>query len=171
MAEAIITRRGSSLKINGQDIISGILQGTVSKFDAVYAEKGLIPSKLANPSTLPTNNGRGISFSPDGVYLSVAHFTSPYVTIYKRAGDVFTKLTNPATLPTNAGYGISFSPDGVYLSVAHSTSPFVTIYKDISDIEIYKSTDINLLSGKLGAGYTKKGGVATDVVDMVRIFR
>jgi len=31
MGKAIITRRGSSLKINGQDIISGILQGTVDK--------------------------------------------------------------------------------------------------------------------------------------------
>ena len=42
-------------------------------------------TKLADPSTLPTSTSYGVAFSPDGVYLSVAHSTSPYVTIYKRA--------------------------------------------------------------------------------------
>ena len=86
-------------------------------------------TKLDNPTTLPTDAGYGVAFSPDGVYMSVAHYTSPYVTIYKRSGDTFSKLDNPTTLPTGNGLGVAFSPDGVYMSVAHETSPYVTMYK------------------------------------------
>ena len=85
--------------------------------------------KLANPATLPASTGYGASFSSDGIYLAIAHFTSPFVTIYKRSGDTFTKLANPADLPAGNGNGASFSSDGVYLGIAHATSPFVTIYK------------------------------------------
>ena len=110
-----------------------------SSYPALFALLGFIidydsATKLANPATLPPNGGNGVAFSPDGVYLSVAHNTYPFVTIYKRSGDVFTKLTNPATLPTNTGLGTAFSPDGTYLSVAHSVSPFVTIYKRSGDV-------------------------------------
>ena len=85
--------------------------------------------KLSNPSELPTNNALGTAFSPDGNYLSVCHYDSPFITIYKRSGDTFTKLPNPSTLPTGNGYGTAFSPDGNYLSVADSASPYITIYK------------------------------------------
>ena len=89
--------------------------------------------KLPDPATLPASTGRGPAFSPDGTYLSVAHYTSPYLTIYKRSGDTFTKLPDPATLPADTGLGAAFSPDGIYLSVAHGTSPFITIYKRSGD--------------------------------------
>ena len=89
--------------------------------------------KLSNPSELPTNNALGTAFSPDGNYLSVCHYDSPFITIYKRSGDTFTKLPNPSTLPTGNGYGTAFSPDGSYLSVTHVTSPYITIYKRDGD--------------------------------------
>jgi hypothetical protein len=92
-----------------------------------------IATKLANPAALPVGVGYGCAFSPDGVYLTVTHGTTPYVTIYKRSGDTFTKLANPAALPTGAGNGCAFSPDGVYLTVACDTTPFVTIYKRSGD--------------------------------------
>jgi hypothetical protein len=107
--------------------------------------------KLTDPSTLPTGIGRGTAFSPDGVYLSVAHDSSPYITIYKRSGDVFTKLTNPSTLPTGAGYGTAFSPDGVYLSVAHDSSPYITIYYPGYD----KMTQFKLKEIPFTDGYKK----------------
>ena len=45
-----------------------------------------------------------------GAYMSVAHYTSPYITIYKRSGDTFTKLADPSDLPASTGYSVSFSP-------------------------------------------------------------
>jgi hypothetical protein len=87
------------------------------------------PVKLADPATLPTGNGIGTTFSPDGQYLAAAHDSSPFITIYKRSGDTFTKLADPATLPTGNGIGTTFSPDGQYFAAAHITSPFITIYK------------------------------------------
>jgi Lactonase, 7-bladed beta-propeller len=86
-------------------------------------------TKLSNPATLPPATGNGVEFSQDGIYLAVAHNTTPFVTVYKRSGDTFTKLTNPATLPASSGFGVSWSPSGTYLAVAHAVTPFVTIYK------------------------------------------
>jgi len=40
------------------------------------------------PDVLPAGNGRGVSWSPDGQYLAVAHVGSPYVTVYKRDGEI-----------------------------------------------------------------------------------
>ena len=166
-----IFRPSGGLEILGQDIISGVLQGTVDKFDAVYATKLFDASKLANPSVLPTGSGIGVAFSTDGVYMSVVHYATPYVTIYKRSGDIFTKLANPSDLPASAGRGVAFSSDGVYMLVAYQTTPYVTIYKDVSIPDIYKSQSIADLTGVYGAGYVMQAGVATDTVDMVRIFK
>jgi hypothetical protein len=89
--------------------------------------------KTAGPSALPAGNARGCTFSPDGTYLAVAHYTTPFITIYKRSGDTFTKLANPSALPANAATGFAFSPDGNYLAVAHEVTPFITIYKRSGD--------------------------------------
>jgi len=88
---------------------------------------------LTNPDILPTGVGWGCDFSPDGIYLAVAHNNSPYITIYKRSGDTFTKLGNPVNLPAGDAYGCKFSPDGIYLAVAHKNSPYITIYKRSGD--------------------------------------
>lgn len=76
------------------------------------------------------------SISADGIYLSVAHYYSPYITIYKRNGEAFTKLADPASLPPAGGeacYDCSMSADGVYLAVAHYGSPRISIYKRSGD--------------------------------------
>ena len=44
------------------------------------------PAKLADPATLPTGDGYGVAWSPNGEFLAVAHDTSPYLTIYQTAG-------------------------------------------------------------------------------------
>ena len=87
------------------------------------------PTKLANPGTLPTGNGNGCSWSPNGEFLAITHFTTPYILIYQRSGTTFTKLANPATLPTGNGRDCSWSPNGEFLAVAHDTTPFITIYQ------------------------------------------
>jgi len=92
-----------------------------------------IPTKLSNPANLPSGTGRASSFSSNGLYLAVAHDTTPFITIYKRSGDTFTKLSDTADLPASAGNDIVFSPDDKYLAVAHDTTPFITIYKRSGD--------------------------------------
>jgi len=84
---------------------------------------------------------------------------------------VFNKRPDPATLPASTVFGTAFSSDGVYLSVGSNATPYIEIYKDTSDIEIYKSSSTSDIGYTYGAGYVKTNGVASDVVDMVRIFR
>lgn len=112
-------------------------------------------NKLQNLADLPTDTSRRAAFSPDGAYMAVAHYASPFITIYKQAGDTFTKLPNPASLPAGAGNGCSFSPDGMYLAVAHDGHPFVTIYKTftkhiISPTTLYKAGLVSLYSAAFG---------------------
>ena len=84
MAEAFISRRGGSgMKINGQEIMDVVFEETINKGDRVVAYSTAPSLKVEDPSTLPTGNGYGCAFSPDGTYLAVAHTNSPYITIYK----------------------------------------------------------------------------------------
>jgi 6-phosphogluconolactonase (cycloisomerase 2 family) len=103
--------------------IKGIATGSGVELDG--NEKFFI--KLPDPSELPTGTGYGTTFSPDGVYLAVAHYSSPRITIYKRDGDTFTKLDNPNVLPAHTSYSIAFSPDGIYMAVANDGYSRITI--------------------------------------------
>ena len=87
------------------------------------------PSKLADPASLPPDTSLGGAWSPNGEFLAIAHFTTPFVTIYQRSGTTFTKLADPASLPASTGHGAAWSPNGEFLAVAHGTTPFVTIYQ------------------------------------------
>jgi len=87
------------------------------------------------PDSLPPDASYGSSWSNDGIYLAVAHDTSPYITIYKRTGDTFNKLSDPVDLPAGPAYsGCAFSNNGIYLVVAHNNSPYITIYKRSGDV-------------------------------------
>ena len=126
-----------ALEISGQDIINGVYQETIQKFNAIYIDvvKNIeSPIKLTDPTTLPASTGNSVAFSSDNTYLTVGHDSSPFVTIYKRSGDTFTKLTNPAILPTSSGTGVAFSPDVTYLAVSNQFGDrFLTIYKRSGD--------------------------------------
>ena len=171
-----LVHQSGGLVINGQIEVSAVFGETIAKNDAVYVRNIYnqdSSSKLANPTTLPTGTGRGVAFSADGVYMSVAHDVSPFLTIYKRSGDVFTKLTNPTILPTGTGQGVAFSTDGVYMSVAHDVSPFVTIYKgSVSGSKAYK-TNLMLVAKDietLSLGYAKEAGVLNDTKTIVKLW-
>ena len=110
-----------------------------------------------------------------GVYLAVAHATTPFITIYKRSGDTFTKLDNPATLPTGQGWGCAFSTDGVYLAVAHATTPWVTIYKRSGDTFTKLADPATLPTGQgTGCCFSSDGvylAVAHDASPFVTIYK
>ena len=67
-------------------------------------------TKFSNPATLPSDDGYGVAFSPDGSALAVSHPLSPRITTYPWSASGFgTKFSNPATLPASTGRGIAFS--------------------------------------------------------------
>ena len=144
---------------SGEDFEEGELDGVVVGEDGLELEEEEDAfAKFDDPSSLPTDTGRGAAFSPDGTYLAVAHNASPYITIYKRNGDTFTKLSNPSSLPTGTGYGATFSPDGTYLAVAHLTSPRITIYKRNGDTFTKLSNPSSLPTGSgYGAAFSPDG--------------
>jgi hypothetical protein len=109
-------------------------------------------SKLL-PDINLTREGK-VAWSPDGIYMSVAHADSPRITIYKRDGDIFTKLNGPSTstLPTAAGYDVSWSPNGVYMAVVAS-EPNLIIYKFNSNNDTFTKLDQpNILPSSDGFG-------------------
>jgi hypothetical protein len=109
MAEAIITRRGGgALVITGQTEITGTAQESISKFDTVFKlDNDDTFGKLTNPATLPTGLGRGVAFSQNNDYMSVAHPLTPFITIYKNFNEGIYKANN--ILPPffdSAGYAL-----------------------------------------------------------------
>lgn len=60
-----------------------------SPYLAIYKRNEDNFTMLANPQSLPANNGYVACFSHDDKYLVVGHAVSPYVTIYKHNGDIF----------------------------------------------------------------------------------
>lgn len=124
--------------IIGQASATGICHESITKGDLVTTRRYFgfdTPVALPSPSTLPTGNGNCTVFSPDGMYLVVGHFVTPFISIYKRSGDTFTKLSNPSTIPTGIVEAVSFSQDGTYLAVmlTSTASPYVMIYKRSGD--------------------------------------
>ena len=70
-------------------------------------------TKFANPLTLPTGDGNGVSFSPSKNAIVVVSTLTPYVTAYPWSSSGFgTKYTNPVTTPTGDSKDVKFSPSG-----------------------------------------------------------
>lgn len=124
-----------------------------SPYLLLYKKVGDTYTALTAPATMPTYPCKGMSFSADGVYLSMATqfyynyttYNMPYV--YKRVGDTFTKLTTPATEYTaGTWYGAKLSPDGNFLFFFGATSPYVKVYKRTTDtfaVFSYTFTSLN----------------------------
>ena len=68
-------------------------------------------TKFSNPSTLPTNTGNGVAFSPAGTEVAISQVGSPFVTAYPWTPSGFgTKLDDPSTPPTSYGNAVAFTP-------------------------------------------------------------
>jgi 6-phosphogluconolactonase (cycloisomerase 2 family) len=108
-----------------------------SPYCTVYEVNGITFTKLDDASSqfsadLPAGNGQTVAFSRDGLWMSVAHTTTPFVTIYSISGTTFTKVSNPSTLPDGNGRGVAFSSDNQFLAVVHETSPYLSHYRLVS---------------------------------------
>ncbi|HOK44196.1 MAG TPA: hypothetical protein PLD49_11110 [Thermoclostridium caenicola] len=169
MAEAFISRRGGGTTINGQEFVKAIFLEEINRGDRVVMRPSRPSSKIEDPSTLPTGDGWGCAFSPNGKYLAVAHDSSPYITIYKRSGDTFTKLSNPSVLPTGAARGCAFYPDGIYLAVAHDSSPYITIYKGEYQANLYIDGSTYNFGDILG--YAVESGTSNETKKVAKLFK
>jgi WD40 repeat protein len=100
---------------------------TIAKGDVVESYyRTLAQDLLTFPTTVPVANCNGISWSPDNVYLAVAHDSSTIggvsnqrASIYKRTGDTFTRLSTPTSVDFSSNSESShFSSDGNYVVFA-----------------------------------------------------
>jgi hypothetical protein len=79
--------------------------------------------QLTEALELPLNS-LDCMYSPDGRYLAVGHYNSPYLNIIDTSN--WTKVSGTPSL-LSSGRGCAFSPDGKHLAVAHNGSPYLTI--------------------------------------------
>lgn len=94
----------------------------------IYKRSGDVFTKLTDL----VDGGRGVSFSPDDVYLAAVSDTQLKVIIYKRSGDAFTWLTDlPASV--NPCRKVQFSPDGELVAYVGGGSPYVRAYQRSGD--------------------------------------
>ena len=132
-AEHLMSLRNKYFTTKGVNGYTRMFPG--ERLQLVYKGSGFSPiDPFVKVSALSAVEGTGnnCSFSPDSMYLAVAHDTSPNITVYKRSGDTFTKLS--ALSSTGTGRGCSFSHDGTYLAVTSSISPYAIIYKRSGDV-------------------------------------
>ena len=96
----------------------------------VYAfTASAIGSRFSNPASLPSNDCRGIAFSPAGTEILASRMGTPYVVAWPWSGSGFgTQFSNPATLPTSDGRGVAFHPLGNAVAVMQTGAPVVNVY-------------------------------------------
>lgn len=92
-----------------------------------------VGSAITVPGTPPAGAANAVAMHPSGMFVGVAHQTTPFFTVYSLLGTgggtitapVYTKLTNAVTLPTNQATGICFSPTGDFITVTSLSSPWL----------------------------------------------
>lgn len=145
-----------------------------SPYVIIYNRSTDTYTKIADPSSLPTGQSNGLSWTADKNSFAVAHNNTPYVTIYNRSGDTFTKLSNPGTLPTGNAEECAWNSDGTSLVVGHATTPFITIYNREGDTFNKLSNPATLPTGTaIGVGWNHNGtslAVAHQVSPFVTIY-
>lgn len=83
---------------------------------------GSYPTKRETLSVMgaPTNNVRGVAWSPDSAHMAVARFDSPYIHILMRSGASWIHILQ-AGGGDYPGRCVAFSPDGVYFAAGRDT--------------------------------------------------
>lgn len=79
-------------------------------------------TRYANPGTLPTGQGIGLSFNPAGTALAVSHGVTPFVTAYPWSAGFGTKYADPVSNPSNQVNAVAFNRAGTVISCAASGS-------------------------------------------------
>jgi hypothetical protein len=107
----------------------------------------IVPARVANPSSLPTDCGRGAALTPDGLVMAVAYDSSPYVTTYDWVDNAWIKRPDPSSLPAGNGTEVALTPDGLVMAVSHFSSPCVTTYDWVDNAWIKRPDPSSLPAG------------------------
>ncbi len=119
------------LKVNNEEIVKGVVQESVNKYESVALDVVIESAVKANISgALPSGSATMSSFSPDGSYLAVAHVGAPFLSIYAKSGTGFYNVSKLDVLPPDTCYSVAFSPSGEYLAVGLGKSPYIMMYKN-----------------------------------------
>jgi len=85
-------------------------------------------TKYANPATLPGGDARGVSFSPSGTTLLVAHVNSVFISAYPWNNGFGTRYAGPIGILDTRTYSAVFSPNGNNIAVSTGAAPFLNVY-------------------------------------------
>ena len=105
-----------------------VIPHNAAPYFEVYDESTLLKAVdfSMKPGANPTGDGSAAAISPDGRWVAVGHYNSPYVAVYNTA--TWARVTLSGGNPADTVRDISFSPDGSLMALAHYTSPFLTVY-------------------------------------------
>jgi hypothetical protein len=93
-----------------------------------FSSSGL-GAQFADPAVLPSNDCRGVAFSPAGTEIVASRLGSPFVVAWPWSSSGFgTQFSNPATLPTADGRGVAFHPAGTSVAVMQNNSTALNLY-------------------------------------------
>jgi Tol biopolymer transport system component len=88
-------------------------------------------TKMTNPLTLPTADGRAVAWSPTGEYISFLYAAPPYIITYRTNGTGtydLTAMSTPASVPSGA-LDLDWSPNATYLAIGNNTLSGFYVYK------------------------------------------
>ena len=109
--------------------------------------------KIDDPNLLPTNSGRGASFSPDGKYLAVAYGDG--MMLYDFSAGYPVKTENPDNIPLGFITTTAFSPNGKWLAVGNEFSPFITLFDMTSNAKTkIDDPDVSPTGATLGIAFS-----------------
>lgn len=148
--------------------------GTNTPYVYIYKRSGDDFTKLANPSTLPTNITEGCAFSNNLDYLAVC---GGGAIIYKRSIDTFTALGAPFSggEPPTALTDVCWSSDNTYLAFGRSVSTFLYLYKrsgdtftKLADPSILPTGGVNSLAFSPDGNYLVVGHATTPFITIYK---
>lgn len=128
---------GGGIKFANVSEMIGTAKSNILKNDMVYVKRKYLNTDggQATLDIIPTDV-QSCEFSPDGKYLIICTYYTPFIHIYKinKTTNTFTKLPNPSTIPTiSMGIFIAgnlvFSADSKYVCRAQNSAPYFNIYK------------------------------------------
>jgi len=152
-----ITGSGTCVSFSPDGNFIAVGSNAVGDYLCIFNRVGDVFTKISNPATIPTTAVRGLSFSPDGIYLAVSDFTDT-LRIYKKNGSLFEDFT---TLLPSSGKRLNwprFSPDGKYLSISSEDTPYIFIYSISGEVYTKLSGPVSLpVGGSSGCDFSPDG--------------
>lgn len=144
---------GGGIKFANVSEMIGTAKSNILKNDMVYVKRKYLNTDggQATLDIVPTNV-TSCEFSPDGKYLAICTYYTPFIYIYKinPLNNAFTKLPDPVSLPTsNIGVlcagNLVFSKDSKYMCFTNASAPWINIYSIDSTTDTFtKLPNVNI---------------------------